>query len=54
MSKGSWRRPSSVPVKVSNDNWERIFSKKKKDEVKDDKKESETEKREERGKDTTK
>lgn len=31
MSKGSWHRPILVPLKVRNDNWDRIdFSRKKK------------------------
>jgi hypothetical protein len=31
MSKGSNRRPSQVPQKKVDENWERIFGKKKKD-----------------------
>jgi hypothetical protein len=29
--KGSWQRPSSVPKKVFDSNWDRAFGKKKKD-----------------------
>lgn len=29
MSKGSGRRPSQVPTKQSDENWEQIFGKKK-------------------------
>ena len=47
MSKGSWRRRSSVPKKVFDDNWEKAFGKKKKS---NDKKEEKEEQRQDKTK----
>ena len=40
LSKGSTRRPRTIPDKTFDDNWDRVFGKKKKEDKQNDKKKS--------------